>query len=305
MPHTDVEFHTIVAELRHDKARHTVGGTAWGAFRATAGLLLLPLVGVCSIPTSGTSFHLWWSLTGIGVAVVSMWPLLTFLHSRRQVRLARRRRVSYRQAGNRATARTMLAGTGIVLGVLLSTSCSSPTASDSAGTDTATLAPAQRWTQPGTDPGTSTPPPSKAATKLPPEAAGVDRTDPDATARAALAVWFTWNTNTDSGPNAGSVRAVPLLSSAFAARVTGSGSVSGPGGRWNQWAAQHASVRAVVAASTELVPPQSDTEAFRVFVVTQTVFTPTGQVIDTLTRTVAVKLNRTSPDWEVSSVDER
>ncbi|WP_068275241.1 hypothetical protein [Aldersonia kunmingensis] len=178
------------------------------------------------------------------------------------------------------------------------------------GEDLATsVVPAQQWTPPAPvddDTGsaaTGPAPPVRAATPLP--LAGVDRTDPDATARAALVVWFSWNTNTDTGPNDAAARALPLLSEQLAAAVTGSASVTGPGAQWARWAAAHATIDVRVDASTELVPPQTATEAIRVFTVTQTVYDPQGRVLDTRTPTVGVVLHRHDVAWEVTTIDER
>ena len=87
--------------------------------------------------------------------------------------------------------------------------------------------------------------------------------------------------------------------------MTGSDAAAGPGARWLGWAAQHATVGVRVDPATELVPAQTATEAFRVFVVTQTVFDPQGRVIDTRTPTVGVVLHNPGTGWEVSAVDER
>ncbi|WP_068273880.1 hypothetical protein [Aldersonia kunmingensis] len=168
---------------------------------------------------------------------------------------------------------------------------------------------AQQWTPPAAAveefAGSTPTMPARERSSTAPPLAGVDRTDPDATARAALTVWFSWNTNTDSGPNDAAARAVPLLDGSLAAAVTGSSSVTDAGGQWNRWAAAHATVDARVDASPELVPPQTASEAFRVYLVTQTVYDPQGRVLDTRTPTVGLVLHRGPTGWEVSSIDER
>ena len=143
-----------------------------------------------------------------------------------------------------------------------------------------------------------------AAPALPGEFATVNRGDPDAVARTVIAVWFAWNTNTDAGPSDAAARAAPLLSKHLTSQVTGTVPVIGPGARWMGWTRQHATAAVRVDASPELVAPQTDTEAMRAFVVTQTLFTPQGQLLDTVVHQVTVQLWATSGGWEVTRVDE-
>ncbi|MFE2999306.1 hypothetical protein ACFXG4_30395 [Nocardia sp. NPDC059246] len=143
-----------------------------------------------------------------------------------------------------------------------------------------------------------------AAAALPGEFTTVNRGDPDAVARTVMAVWFAWNTNTDAGPSDAAARAAPLLSKHLTSQVTGTVPVIGPGARWMEWARQHATAAVQVDASPELVAPQTDTDAMRAFVVTQTLYTPEGQSLDTVVHQVAVQLTNTSSGWEVTHVDE-
>ncbi|MBF6171134.1 hypothetical protein [Nocardia blacklockiae] len=144
-----------------------------------------------------------------------------------------------------------------------------------------------------------------AATSLPAEAGPIDRRDADATARAVLRIWFGWNTNRDRGPLDAACRAAPLLSATLTATVTSSAPVTDPGAAWARWSGSHAVAAVDVAASTEPVPPQTDTEAIRVYRVSQYFYDPTGALIDTVYRTVGVLMRRASPEWEVNRVDER
>ncbi|MFE3105338.1 hypothetical protein [Nocardia tengchongensis] len=143
-----------------------------------------------------------------------------------------------------------------------------------------------------------------AAAALPAEFAAVNRRDPDAVARTAIAVWFGWNTNTDAGPSDAAARAAPLLSRQLIAQVTGTVPVIGPGARWLGWAREHATAAVQVDPSSAVVSPQTDADAMRAFVVTQTVFTPQGLALDTVVHQVAVQLNASSAGWEVTRVDE-
>lgn len=175
-------------------------------------------------------------------------------------------------------------------------------------TSTPPAAPAQQW-NPGQSPTTSLAAPTSSlppAASLPPEAAGVDFTSPDAVARAALMVWFGWNTNTDTGPNDAAQRSTPLLTDRFADSITATSAASGPGGQWLEWAAERAVVTARVDPSTASVPEQTTTEAYRVFEITQTARTPTGDVVGTRQVGANVQLrNATGERWEVEKISER
>ncbi|MCX4097695.1 hypothetical protein [Nocardia sp. alder85J] len=148
--------------------------------------------------------------------------------------------------------------------------------------------------------------PVTAATVLPPPLGVVDRADPDATARAALTVWYGQNTCTDRGPLDAAARAIPLLSAGLAAAVTGTSPVTGPGARWDTWARARAVAAVRIDASTETVPPPTDSEAIRVYVVTREMYGPQGDLVDTVTDTVGVLLRRDpARGWEVARVDPR
>lgn len=90
-----------------------------------------------------------------------------------------------------------------------------------------------------------------AETTLPPAVATVDRTDPQHVAQAAVRIWFTWNTDVDTGPNNAAARTAPLLTPAFAHSVLATGS-NNPGGQWLTWA-QH---KAIVTPTIRVLPDQ-------------------------------------------------
>lgn len=192
-----------------------------------------------------------------------------------------------------------------VAAALVITGCGS---SGESAVATSTAAPAQQW-NPGESPTTSVSTPTASrppAASLPPEAAGVDFTSPDAVARAALTVWFGWNTNTDTGPNDAAQRSTPLLTDRFADSITATSAVSGPGGQWLEWAAERAVVAVEVDPSTASVPEETPTEAYRVFEITQTARTPEGEVVGTRQVGANVQLRNASGDrWEVEKISER
>ncbi|WP_216917665.1 hypothetical protein [Nocardia noduli] len=174
----------------------------------------------------------------------------------------------------------------------------------SAGTPSggeAAAASAQRWSPQGSGPQGRR---AVAATALPVDLAGLDRGDPDATARAVLQIWFSWNPNVDSGPNDAAARSAPLLSAQYRSAITSTGSLS-PGARWLEWAARHASAAVRVDASTEAVPPQTSRHAVRAYQVTQTWFSPSGELLDTAVFTAGIQLLRNGTAWEVNRVEQR
>ncbi|MFD4406639.1 hypothetical protein ACFWPH_28150 [Nocardia sp. NPDC058499] len=144
-----------------------------------------------------------------------------------------------------------------------------------------------------------------AATALPVDIGHIDRSDPDATARAALIVWFSWNPNVDSGPNNAAARASPLLSAPLRDSITGTAPVRSPGAQWRRWAQQRATASVRVDPGTEAVPPQTPTEAIRVYAVTQNWFSPAGEPIEDVVHKVGVVLRATKSVWEVHHVEQR
>lgn len=193
----------------------------------------------------------------------------------------------------------------VVLAAVI-TGCATTDTAEPAPTTTtgaATPAPAQQW-NPGTT--TSAPAPrTSTRVSLPPQAAGLDRTSADAVARAALEVWFAWNPNTDTDRNDAARRALPLLTDNYAAAVTATDTVRSPGAQWQDWKAHSVTVTAEVAPSTVSVPPETSSEAYRVFDVTQTARTPDGQTVTADTVSVNVLLTSDAGTWEVDKISER
>lgn len=176
-------------------------------------------------------------------------------------------------------------------------------ADDTAGqaTSSSTSPRAQQWT-PGRTPERTAPP---APATLPPQVADVDRADAGDVARAALTVWFTWDTTTDAGPNDGSVRATPLLTVSLARMVSTEIPAQGPGGDWLRWSAQQARLIPTVSENAEPVPPQTAEKAYRSCVIDQAVTSPDGAVTDHRQSIVDVILTPGGRGWEVSRVSLR
>lgn len=176
--------------------------------------------------------------------------------------------------------------------------------------DTPTTAPAQQW-EPTEDLDTSTSPPSSATEAAPaptPEttlASPVDRSDAVAVATAAVTLWFTWDTRTDTNTLNAVARTAPLLTSTFRTAALSSGSASA-GNTWLVWANR----QAVVTPKVEPVPNQGAPDAparrFFIFTVTQTGRTSSGeQVGASVTRNVWVIAVNTGGSWEVSQISEQ
>ncbi|MBF6388137.1 hypothetical protein IU444_28835 [Nocardia farcinica] len=162
---------------------------------------------------------------------------------------------------------------------------------------------AQDWTP---DPQTTTVrPPATSATALPPQQSDVDRQDPDAVALAAMTLWFTWDTRTDSGPNDGAARTAPLLTPEYARTLTSGAPQSWPGGDWMRWRDQSARLVATARKGAEPTPPATATTAYAQVVVDQAVTRPDGTVVETVQNVVDVKLTRGGNGWEVASVRYR
>ncbi|MDE1672646.1 hypothetical protein [Nocardia gipuzkoensis] len=195
-------------------------------------------------------------------------------------------------------ARRMVTASAVLL-VLAMLGC------DTQDSGSVAAASAQRWSPGALPPAEAERRGPAAVTALPPELGVVDRGDPDATAQAALRVWFAWNTNTDAGPSDAAARAAPLLARTLVEAISASRAVAGPGAQWSRWANAHASAAVRVDPSPESVPPQTGSEAFRVLVVTQSMFTPRGELLDTVVHTVTVVLRTGRIGWEVSDVAER
>jgi len=144
------------------------------------------------------------------------------------------------------------------------------------------------------------------ASTLPPGQATVDRTDPAAVAKATLMIWYSWDTGSDSGPEAGIARATPLLSPDYAQTLINSGSsASDIDPNWLTWADQSAKVSADVSS------PQPTAGAPGVqrytFTVTQTARTREGAPVGApIVRNVAVTCAPAGlNDWQVTEVAEQ
>jgi len=161
---------------------------------------------------------------------------------------------------------------------------------------------AQRWT-PGMQTGGRTP--AAAGTALPPELAEVARNDPAAVAAAAMTLWFTWDTNRDSGPDDAAGRAAPLLTPSYAQSITAGAPQAGPGADWMAWRAQQARLVPAVRPGTEPVLPATPSTAYVQLEIDQAVTLPDGTVNRHVLTAVDVTLTRGAIGWEVADVEQR
>lgn len=207
--------------------------------------------------------------------------------------------VSTRRA--RVETRTVLAAITVVAAAL--TVCACGTGSDESSGAASSSPRAQQWT-----PGMDSPTTRRSVTTvptLPPQESGVERTDPDRVAIAAVTIWFAWDTATDNGPNAAAARTAPLLSSTYAEQVTGTAPIGSPGADWLGWASRKARMVVTAHRGAEPTPPPTATTAFTQLVVSQAVTLPDGTVTATLQKIVDIKLTRGPSGWEVASVRPR
>ena len=209
------------------------------------------------------------------------------------------------------TLRTTAAAAALaVIAAVTVTACGSDDTATTTPTTTQTSIPrAQQWDPtdlPNGDSPTATAP--TPATELPAWAADVDRSNPFQVAKTAVQVWYSWDPTTDTGPDDAAARTAPLLTSAFAAQTTSTGSVNGPGAQWLSWSSAGAKLKVSVdVMPTDGAPTTDPSRKYFIFRVTQLPYTSSGAVLEPAPpRLVAVVATEATPDtWEVSSLSER
>lgn len=205
--------------------------------------------------------------------------------------------------------RTRISAALTVSAAVIAVVCTACGGSSSPGESTsATLAPAQQWTpttdtSAGSTPTVPAPAPGPAASStLPAGAPPVDRHSPESVARAALTIWFTWDTRTDSGPNDAAARTGPLLRASYADTLSQSGSV-GPGAQWQEWSAEQAVLKPTISSLSDAGAPNTAAAHFYQAVVTQTPYSPSGSPLGApVLNEVAVIVRHGDVGWEVTSI---
>lgn len=144
-----------------------------------------------------------------------------------------------------------------------------------------------------------------AATAVPPALARVDRGSIDAVATAVVTAFNTADTTTDSGPNDTAARTVSLLTADYAAGIVNTPPLRSPGAQWNSWAAQGVRLGATVKTLPDDRPVDTTTTATRIYLVTQTPTTRTGQVLAPVVTVAYVGLRRGTSGWAVAQVEQR
>ncbi|WP_328770521.1 hypothetical protein [Streptomyces sp. NBC_00286] len=134
-----------------------------------------------------------------------------------------------------------------------------------------------------------------------------DQRDADAVSWGALKVMWTFDTTIDSGPGDASVRAADAgwLTEAYAARVREHRPRSVPGAQWREWVGHRAStIVTLEKAEDAAMPADTDTEAWRQWVVTTSPQGRDGWAGEPTTVVAFVRLTRTAPDeaWRVADV---
>jgi hypothetical protein len=208
---------------------------------------------------------------------------------------------------------TVLAATVLTVVVLTATGCSWTRPVDTtahggigATTDTVPAAPAASGASLA---GSGVVQPERRAPVVPtgvdPATAGVDRTSIDTVATAVVTALNTADTRTDTGPNDAAARTVGLLTADYAAAVVTTPPLRSAGARWTTWTTQGVQLTATVEALPDDRPADTATTATRLYLVTQTPTTATGQVLDAVVTVAYIGLRRVAAGWAVAQVAQR
>lgn len=184
--------------------------------------------------------------------------------------------------------------------IVVCTGCASQTLPATSGSASFTIAPT---TNSAMFPSTPLPAPST----LPPDLAGINRSDASAVAVAAARIWFTADTRLDSSPHAARLRACPLLTAPYCSAIQDFPPTTGPGADWLALTAQQAAITvgaADVRPAAETGPPDSPTRADRLLEVTEHLVTAKGPLPDRRL-VVAVSLIHDGAEWQVTQVGVR
>lgn len=152
---------------------------------------------------------------------------------------------------------------------------------------------------------TSTPP--SAPSTLPPDLAGLNRSDASAVATGVVRIWFTADTQTDSSPHAARLRACQLLTAPYCLAIRDFPPTTGPGADWLSLTAQQAAITVGandIRPADETGPPDSASRADRLLEVTEHLVTPKGPLPDRRI-VVAVSLIRDGAQWQAAEVSVR
>ena len=201
-------------------------------------------------------------------------------------------------------AAVLLAGTACA-STDAATTTDSAAVSGGASTTTTTAAPAATAQQSASrtvQPERSTP---VAPTAIPPALAQVDRSSIDAVATAVVTAFSTADTTVDAGPNDAAARTVSLLTADYAAAVLNTPPLRSPGAQWNTWTTQGVHLTATVAALPDDRPADTASTTTRIYLVTQTPTTRTGQVLSPVVTVAYVGLRRDTAGWAVAQVEQR
>jgi hypothetical protein len=174
-----------------------------------------------------------------------------------------------------------------------------PTSSSAAAT--ATGAPsATGSTGTRTSPTSTTLPPPAPVT--PPGVASADANDPDSTSRVVLALMYEIDTTRDSSFADGLRRAVPLLSSDYAAQVSSAPSAK-PDATWRMWTQHQAYTVAETTPSPEDRPADTDTIAYRAYELNVKPIGRDGWTGEPDTKIALITLLHAPGGWVVKQID--
>ncbi|GAA4788374.1 hypothetical protein [Streptomyces ziwulingensis] len=138
----------------------------------------------------------------------------------------------------------------------------------------------------------------------------IDRTDADAVSKGALTALWTFDTTVDRGPHDAELRAADAgwLTKAYAERLRAREQPPVAGAEWQTWADHQARTTVVPESTPDAAqPPDTDTEAWRQWIVTATPSGRAGWSGEPVVVAVYVRLTRTAADkpWRVADVTVR
>jgi hypothetical protein len=130
----------------------------------------------------------------------------------------------------------------------------------------------------------------------------LNRADPSAVgAWAAQTIW-TIDTSTDTDTTDAELRAVPVFTAAYAAGLRALPRPTSPGSEWVSWAAHRATTTAVATLQHDSgAPVDTDTKAYRSYLITITFHTADGVPIAPKTDVQFITLTKQGGAWSVAS----
>lgn len=138
--------------------------------------------------------------------------------------------------------------------------------------------------------------------------AAVDQHDPDAIARAALAVMYASDTRIDTSPHDAIVRAARYMTTKYAAELKAAQPHAAPGAQWQAWTDHHAYTTATITEAADAGrPADTPTTAYRQYTVSAAAHGDAGYADTEQVGTAFMELTRAAAGdpWRVATVQIR